>query len=615
MARRMGKCTNFGNCTYADNNTEIPITELPSQCPGCGQEIHEMPEPRKPIPIKAVWGGGVALGAIAIVIWFLFLRGVSDQDLNDARQVKESILALQQRGIALTKQVEELSQAAERGSTRTTALADQLETLDQGGLALKRQAEEFNGRWAATLGRVTALQQQAASLWQGTNQFAGQDDKTAYLSRERLAQISHLKAAADTLSGDLTKIEGRAKSMLAKLEAVGNAASALSVDAQAQRDGIDQIRARGQKVTSHSRKQKEIAIGFESEANDLAERANRLIAAGKAKQVKRAAFKEELQVCQHQRESLTSKFSELEASLQELSTNTNDGKTNWRQTEQQTQKLVQQQSDLKNQLYKISEQYSHLDTQLSELENNNKGFQDKLNSFKHLLGEIASGIPECLISKPKWLKTMLPMSLVAKVEGERVPNYLHEFIRHLRTGAVYAPSFYIMRREVQVGEFRRYVDTLTASQRAALGSDWQHDESRARHQEQRPVAAIPWWAAKGYADWLSSETNCPLTLPTYNQWVAASVRYARPEQTVLRQASGQPQSRDKVPDTVIDLLGNLREWSIDSNGPTSCLEGRRYTLGEDYKTFRALIAGEPLCGNEKLSTIGLRLVMPINMPN
>jgi hypothetical protein len=41
------------------------------------------------------------------------------------------------------------------------------------------------------------------------------------------------------------------------------------------------------------------------------------------------------------------------------------------------------------------------------------------------------------------------------------------------------------------------------------------------------------------------------------------------------------------------------------------LEDGHSTLGEDYQTYRDLIAGEPRCVSQALPTIGFRLIMPM----
>jgi formylglycine-generating enzyme required for sulfatase activity len=119
-----------------------------------------------------------------------------------------------------------------------------------------------------------------------------------------------------------------------------------------------------------------------------------------------------------------------------------------------------------------------------------------------------------------------------------------------------------------------------------------------------------------------------LTLPTYNQWVAAAISYANPEKAVIRDKQQflglKPQQRsekqasgnllpflypEKTSDGVLDLLGNLREWSIDSSCPD---ESYHYILGGDYNTWQDNIGGEPICEMGLSDMVGFRLILREN---
>ena len=205
---------------------------------------------------------------------------------------------------------------------------------------------------------------------------------------------------------------------------------------------------------------------------------------------------------------------------------------------------------------------------------------------------------------PEDLKRMLPMSLVPEGTAE-VPEYLKDWLRDIQRVTVPRP-FYVMAREVTVGEFRRYVTSLDEAQRKQLGDAWQGDPPGERP-DQRPVSSVPWWAAKGYADWLSQMTGCTLMLPTVEHWMAAVVKHARPEREITR-ASGliEAMQRPVQPDQVYDLLGNLREWSADE-----CKQGDEtghYWVGEDYSTWRQNISGKPDCRAQVLRGVGFRLI-------
>ncbi|OQW93256.1 MAG: hypothetical protein BWK79_12115 [Beggiatoa sp. IS2] len=200
----------------------------------------------------------------------------------------------------------------------------------------------------------------------------------------------------------------------------------------------------------------------------------------------------------------------------------------------------------------------------------------------------------------------LPLSPVLAIQDQKIPDYLKPWMKNFAQTTITTPAFLIMNREVTVGEFGQYVETLSEARRAQLGTAWQYDKDHQGFAPIRPVSAIPWWAAQGYADWLSQRAHCTLTLPTSYQWAAAAIQYAKPEEAVVRyqQENLQPQSREEIPLTVVDLLGNLREWSQER-----CGESGYYVLGEDYKTWKDNILGEPLCEKRILEIIGFRLVL------
>ncbi|MDM8557503.1 SUMF1/EgtB/PvdO family nonheme iron enzyme [Candidatus Parabeggiatoa sp. HSG14] len=217
---------------------------------------------------------------------------------------------------------------------------------------------------------------------------------------------------------------------------------------------------------------------------------------------------------------------------------------------------------------------------------------------------VTEDLPMCLSTASPEMQKRLPMFFVLAVQGRNIPNYLQDWMKGVAHVPINEPTFFIMRREVTVGEFQHYVDTLDTQQKDKLGKAW-------RQNKKNPVASVPWWAAKEYADWLAKKTGCPLTLPTYNQWVAATIRHAKPKKAIVRdmRLELKPQQRKEKPKEVVDLLGNLREWSIDHQGQKQCAKGSHYLLGEDYKTWRDNISGEPICESSTLDTVGFRLVL------
>lgn len=232
-------------------------------------------------------------------------------------------------------------------------------------------------------------------------------------------------------------------------------------------------------------------------------------------------------------------------------------------------------------------------------------------------------VPKCLSAE---MQRKLPLSCVPTMQDRSIPDYLHNWMKGV--DKITESEFFVMRREVKVGEFQDYVETLDKGQKEQLGTLWRQEYNGEVLPDENPVASVPWWAAKGYADWLSKETGCPLTLPSYNQWVAATISYADPKMAVIRdkqrflglkpqqrgekKASGNLQSllfseeTEETSDGVLDLLGNLREWSTDSRCPD---ESYHYILGEDYNTWRDNIGGEPICEMGFSDMVGFRLVL------
>jgi len=260
--------------------------------------------------------------------------------------------------------------------------------------------------------------------------------------------------------------------------------------------------------------------------------------------------------------------------------------------------------------------------------------QIRLNELQEKIGQLIvilsvnREMPQCLSSASPEMQNKLPRFFVPPVQKRKVPKYLHVWMKGMTNSEINQSAFFIMRREVKVGEFRDYVDTLDETQIKKLGTAWrQEDQWDFPDAEPRylpndnPVASVPWWAANGYAQWLAEQTGCPLALPTYNQWVAAAISYASPKLAVIedthfeqgpkQRMNEEPSggldlllmdSSEKLP-SVLDLLGNLREWSRDK------CDGGHYLLGADYKTSQANIIGEKLCEGYILDTIGFRLVL------
>lgn len=190
----------------------------------------------------------------------------------------------------------------------------------------------------------------------------------------------------------------------------------------------------------------------------------------------------------------------------------------------------------------------------------------------------------------------------------QIPDSLNRYIQYNEQSAKVNKPFSIQEREVTVGDFMRYVDSLDNNDRQRTGTVWERDATGAIYSDQRPVESINWQDASKYAEWLGQETNQVLRLPTVEEWIAACVLYAEP-QPILNSNDNQPMSivRGKVD----HLIGNLREWS---STPCKNVNGSSgyFVLGENYMTNLSDIEliGKMYCvsANDRWRGIGFRLI-------
>jgi archaellum component FlaC len=94
--------------------------------------------------------------------------------------------------------------------------------------------------------------------------------------------------------------------------------------------------------------------------------------------------------------------------------------------------------------------------------------------LKQLFGLVGGPTRNCLTLLPPEFQKMLSMSLV-DIQGQPVPDNLKEWMKDMKDSQVSESPFYIMRREVTIAEFRRYVNQLSSTQQEDLGNKWQED--------------------------------------------------------------------------------------------------------------------------------------------
>ena len=179
----------------------------------------------------------------------------------------------------------------------------------------------------------------------------------------------------------------------------------------------------------------------------------------------------------------------------------------------------------------------------------------------------------------------------------------------------FARPFQVSRREITVGEFRRFVEATGAKAvpgcRVWSGGQWIQDPDRswrdpgfaAAPRDDEPVVCVSWDDARAYAEWLSSESGKRYRLPSEAEWeyvARGGTSYPRywgerdsREDVVLSQACdyanvydvsavealGLPWPNARCSDGapalapagrykpnafgVHDIIGNAREWVMD----------------------------------------------------
>jgi hypothetical protein len=156
----------------------------------------------------------------------------------------------------------------------------------------------------------------------------------------------------------------------------------------------------------------------------------------------------------------------------------------------------------------------------------------------------------------------------------------------------------MMTREVTVGDFNWYLEQTNQALLALNNS----------YQVVCPVTNISREQASGYAQWLAEQTDCDIKLPSYQEWLAAVVLYGKPEIANVPRVGENKQNRSIECGDVklINLLGNVKEWSRDTQyGTEQCNSKGYYVLGNDYLSPPSK---KPICRVQGNNWIGFRLV-------
>jgi formylglycine-generating enzyme required for sulfatase activity len=179
----------------------------------------------------------------------------------------------------------------------------------------------------------------------------------------------------------------------------------------------------------------------------------------------------------------------------------------------------------------------------------------------------------------------------------------------------FSRPFYVSRREITVGEFRRFVEATGAKSvpgcRVWSGGQWVLDHDRswrdpgfaAAPRDDEPVVCVSWDDARAYADWLSKESGKRYRLPSEAEWeyvarggtsfprywgerdsreddvlslacdyanvydasAVDALRLPVPNARCTDRATGLAAGAQYKPNAfgVYDIIGNAREWVMD----------------------------------------------------
>lgn len=201
----------------------------------------------------------------------------------------------------------------------------------------------------------------------------------------------------------------------------------------------------------------------------------------------------------------------------------------------------------------------------------------------------------------------IPMSAV-QPGTYRIPMKLNRWTVKAGYSISVRVPFWIMNREVSVGDVRRYLASIPKKERQMQLADWRNHDEVLSDSADTPASGVPRSFAISYAETLSSRTSCSYRLPEYDEWLAAVVVYgdenpALGSKDLPARSRPLPREEKPMPGKVYDLLGNLREWS--SSG---CVTGN-LVLGEDYLTRFGNVDGDVRCSDATYYTNGFRVIL------
>ena len=200
----------------------------------------------------------------------------------------------------------------------------------------------------------------------------------------------------------------------------------------------------------------------------------------------------------------------------------------------------------------------------------------------------------CDLAKLGQYRQLLP-SMVVFAGEYPIPAFIYSIWVEANTPTVQVNnSFYMMTREVTINDFNHY---LKATNQSSVQS---------KNSSACPITEVSWQQAAAYARWLTKQTGCEMRLPSYQEWLAAVTLYSKPEMANVRPHRNAAPSKLDCSTTIIHLLGNIQEWSRDTQYNTKiCGEGGHYVLGNNYLSEKST---QPICQFQKSKTIGFRLI-------